>query len=274
VAALDRDRRVVLAAVLVAAALPLVHVAVAVTRIVRRGDLIYGAEVHSSGIHLVIEALSAMTANLGSPIGWVLLAAVGAGIAGSAFRGRVDWAQIGLVLTGLATLAWSAQTAVFPSRYYIPLIALLAVAFSLTLASTPSVVRLAGIVLACAFALKASGNAHGYVVRWADEQERSVELVKSVARLRATGCPVVAGGLGAEMSVSLPVLVSLRHPGSGSCVSGRLFLVRGPLPLDSALERVCRSGSTRTVFDESGFRVVACRPSPSADALVARRRLR
>jgi hypothetical protein len=271
---LDHRSRALLGGVVVAVALPLAHVAFAVIRIVQHGDLVYGTKLHSGGgVRHAVDAFLHMRETTASPVGWILLVGACAGIVLSCARGRADWAQIGLVLTGFASLAWSAQTDLFPSRYYIPLFALLAVAFSLTLASIPTVGRWVVVGLAVLFVAKAAGNAHGYVVRWAAGEKRSVGLVATVARLKGSGCPVVTGGLDVEVSVSLPVLVRLRHPGSGSCASGRLYVVRGPLPLDAALQRVCLPGTSSLVYDAGSMAVSGCRSAPGSGRLIERRRL-
>lgn len=142
IALLDRRRRLYLGAIGAAVALPLAQVAIETAVItLRGGSSVLGAgQPVSERVHHVRVAFSTMSTVLGTPIGRWLFVAVGFGVLFDVLRRRVDWVQLGLLATAVATLAWSTQTGLYPSRYYLPSIALLAIGVSRLLARLPSFV--------------------------------------------------------------------------------------------------------------------------------------
>jgi hypothetical protein len=196
--------------------LPLAHVGVEVVRILRGGELVYYTKVQASGFGSAVKAFGRMTTHTGSPIGPVLLAVSAVGAVPSIRRRQPNWAVIGLVATALAALAWSAQTPVFPSRYYLPTIALLAVACALTLAAASARTRwVAAVVLLIAAVSGVSG--YRRVDEWASQERAGVDLVNRVVQLKASGCPVVVTGMDLERGLALPVLVDLHRNDRGRC---------------------------------------------------------
>ena len=65
--------------------------------------------------------------SLGSPVAWLLLGVAAASLAVGLARRRVNWTNLGLVVTALASVEMGVQTGVFPSRYYLASLVLLAV---------------------------------------------------------------------------------------------------------------------------------------------------
>lgn len=132
---LDRGGQIAIAVLSAVVLLPIVHVAIEVARITERGPLVYGAQVNSGdGVaRKTVHFIEKMPENTGSYIGWLLLAAITAQVATSVVRRRPDWLLSGLLVTALASLAWSAQTGQPASRFYIPCLTLTAIGFSLIL---------------------------------------------------------------------------------------------------------------------------------------------
>jgi len=143
---LDPGRRLALGAVSVVVLLPLVHVAVEVALIARRGPLVYGAQVDSGGgaVGKTSDFVSQMSLNTGSRVGLLLLAALAAGVAASLLRRRPDWVLCGLLAAAVAFLAFSAQTDQAASRYYIPSLTLTAIGLAFRLQDRQDV-RTAGV---------------------------------------------------------------------------------------------------------------------------------
>jgi hypothetical protein len=273
----DRAARRNVLALAVVVMLPLAHVAVEVVRIVHRGDLVYGAKLKPSGVSEAWHSLTGMSDVVGSHIGWVLLAAALLGLGVSVRRRRPDWLLIGLLLTALVSLAWSAQTGERESRYYMPLLALLAVGVSLTLIQVQPLVRWLSLVALVVYAGVSAVDAHHRVDDWAGREQAGASFVGSVADLVATRCPVVQTGLEVERTVALPVLVDLRRRSPGSCDGRTAYLVAGS-GADPSLAAICPAGRRRLLsywehVDDA--HVYRCSPlPPTLVAMAARHRLR
>ena len=275
---LDQSIRLQLIALTAIVSLPLLHMGVAVVRIVRRGDLAYGAELQPGGLDPGRDtgtALKAMTSQTGTPLGWVLLLTALVGVGVSLRRRPVDWTLTAVLLTALAALAWSAQTDVLVSRYYMPTIALLAVAFTVCVASWPvriGRIAIAGVIVG---AIVSGVIGHSRVRDWARDESSGVALVKTVAHLHRTGCPVLATGLDIERVTALPVLARLKGEEPGACVADEVFIVHGSDSPDPALARVCAPGANHLLktwsIGEDTIQVTECDAvSPGTAGLVAR----
>jgi hypothetical protein len=147
-ASLDTRTRVSLAAIGAAALLPVAHVAIEVIVISREhSESVLGAgESLTSRARNVGTALEVMPTVLGTPVGSWLLVIVAVGIVIRFIQRKPDWTEVGLLAGALAFLAWSTQVGLYPSRYFLPFVALLAVAFSRLMNQLPPPVRWATIV--------------------------------------------------------------------------------------------------------------------------------
>jgi hypothetical protein len=286
-ALLGRRRRSALAALAGAAAFPILHVGFETVEIARRGDLVYNMHLQRGGgsVMLFDAVIKQMSGPLGSQIGWILLGIVSTGVLVSVLRGRPDWTSIGLFVTAIATLAWSAQSSYAVSRYFMPMIALLAVAVAVLLASVPSASRWLAVglpvvfaVLACWFAFASLSTARARVALWAATERDENGFVSAVADARATGCPVVVTGLDLESSVALPVLVRLRGARPATCSSRAVFVGLGARDPNPAFRRICMPQGQHVLkqVDLALERVVFIRCAsvrPGMESLVARNRL-
>ncbi|MDX6514813.1 MAG: hypothetical protein QOH73_479 [Gaiellaceae bacterium] len=268
-----------LAALIVASALPLLHVAAESAYIATQGTLVYGAELEAgSGALGTLKAVAALGA-LDSLLGLVLLLTSAIVIGIGLGRRRPDWLVLGVFATALATIAWSAQVGVLQGRYLMPAVALLAITVSLSLARTGRRRRLEVLAMLGVFVAVWPYSGHRGVERWVTTEAAGVRLVQTVSRLQTTGCPVVVTGLDWERGDALPVLVGLEGGAvSGGCAKGEAYLVVGPVAPDQALTSLCgRSPSTVGTWQLEGELVHGfhCRGlGPSALAAFARRSMK
>jgi hypothetical protein len=164
----------------------------------------------------------------GSSVGYLLLVVAALGIGLSLLRRKADWIQIGLLAAALGALAWSAQTNVLVSRYYMVPVALLAIGSARACRSFSRRLRRVTVGILLVAALLPAVRAHRDVAVWATKERMAVDLVRITRDLEQTGCPVVMTGLDPERTVSLPMLVDLRRPSRGSCAGQRAYVVAGP----------------------------------------------
>jgi hypothetical protein len=148
---LTKRTRLLLAVLVAGVLLPVAHMALEVTRITARGQLVYGTHVGfgAETIRRSYQFLATMPDNTGSYIGWLLFAVIALAVVLSFGRRKPDWLLFGLLLTALVCLAWSAQTEAAASRYYIPTLSLAAVGFVLVLARIGLDSKAAPIIAAC-----------------------------------------------------------------------------------------------------------------------------
>jgi hypothetical protein len=272
---LSPRRRYALGALAAVVAVPLVHVAIEVARITLRGDIVYGAEVDSgAGIVRGLRALydwsgEAMPLTARD----LMYVAVALVVVASVVRRRVDLLAVAALASGLLTIVFAAQSGVAVSRYYIPMLALFALAVSLALSRLPEVVAAAG-VLAVLFAFLPLTETRAEVERWSDEEQRHAEIVRLVADLEAAGCAVAVDGLDLETGLALPVLVALESPEGGRGCAGTYFV----LPYESqtlALVRACSPGALEPMAVGRLLGVYRCPElAAGAERLVAARRFR
>ena len=241
-------RRLLLASAALLVLLPLLHVAIEVFRIASAGPLVYGAEVSPGpqGIHRLLDAVRNMTQSTGSLVGLLLLATLPAVIGACVVRRRPMMLEAGLVACGITALVWSSQAAVFPSRYYMPTVALLAVALASFVARLRLPRRVCLVAAAMLVAIVAASSVSSYraVRDWSADERQSALLVRTVAQLHSTGCPIFASGLDPERRQALPVLVRLQRVAHSRCVGPEAFIVRGSGQGASALFNVCAGAET------------------------------
>jgi hypothetical protein len=242
---LRASRKSALAALGAVVTLPLVHVAVETFRIVQRGDLVYDAEVSggrglASGVRELYDwAHEALPENARQ----LMWAAIALTIVAAVVRRRVDPIAVGALLSGALSFAFAGQSGVVATRYYIPICALFAVAFVLSLARLPTAIQVVG-GLAVVFAFVPPPGTREEVRSWTNEELGNSALVKDVAELDSSGCLVAAAGLDIETSLALPVLVGLeQRSATGPCDDADAYLVVGPGEEGRALASACADGA-------------------------------
>ena len=260
---LPRGRRIALVSMGVLVTLPLLHVALETSRIVHRGDLVYGAEVaggrgivHGLGdlydwSHEVLP-LAARLLMVGAVVLTALVALL---------RRRVDFVAVGALTSAALSLVLTAQSGTVATRYYLPAFALCAVAFVLSIARLPRPVPAvalvaivlfeAAVVLALSLPYVPVPGSHEEVESWAQREQRNGDLAHSVAVLHASGCVIAVAGLGSEEADALPVLVARERVGQMTACDGDVYLVVGPGDEGAALARACAPGASTPVEEGS-----------------------
>jgi hypothetical protein len=246
---LSGSRRAALVALGLVVVLPLLHVAIELLRILGRGDLVYDAE-SSVGLGDGVRELWNWT-HEAVPENARLLAygAVVLAVVASVVRRRIDPIAVGALLSGVLSFVFAGQSGVVATRYYIPAVALFAVAFALSLARLPAVVTTAGL-LAVFFSFMPPPGTRAEVQSWTNEELGNSALVREAADLEGSGCVVAAAGLDLETTAALPVLVGVGRTDAGRpCAPGETFLVVGPGPDGTALASACAAGALEPLVE-------------------------
>jgi hypothetical protein len=255
---LSGGRKAALGALGLVVVLPLVHVAVELVRIRVRGDLVYDAEA-SGGLVDGVRALWDWT-HEAVPENARLLAygAIVLTVVASVVRRKLDPVAVGALLSGALTFVFAGQSGVVATRYYIPVVALFAVAFALSLARLPTIVTAAG-VLVVFFSFMPPPGTRAEVRSWTDEELGKEALVREAAELEGSGCVVAAAGLDLETSVALPVLVGIERADAGrACAAPQTFLVVGPGEEGTALASACAAGALEALVESPVGTVYRC----------------
>jgi hypothetical protein len=282
-------RRASLAAVGLLVLLPLLHVAAESIRIVRRGDLIYDAEVDSGrgmleGVQLLWDWRDEALPLAGR---WLAVAAVALTLLVILLRRKIDFLALGALASGALALTLAGQSGVVATRYYIPSYALFAVAFALSLGRLPRPFQVAGLA-AVLLAFIPLARSQDEVRFWADEEDREGAVIRAMSAER--GCTVATAGLDLERVFALPVLIALEQRGretGGACEGGPTYMLVGNVEAARPLLRACDRGALTLVRSRepflSLFRCGRLREEPVRDPeigtvdpeeLVAVRRLR
>lgn len=237
---LGRGRKTALAALGAVVVLPLLHVTIELLRIVRRGDLVYDADAGGQGLIDGVRELWNWTHE--AVPGNARLLAYGAAalvVVASVARRRIDPIALGALLSGALTFVFAGQSGVVATRYYIPAIALFAVAFALSLARLPTIVVAAG-GLAVFFSFMPPPGTRAEVQSWTNEELANGTLVSTVTRLESSGCVVAVAGLDLETDAALPVLVGIgRSDADETCSPEGTVIVAGPGEEGTALASAC-----------------------------------
>jgi hypothetical protein len=253
-------RRYALAAIGAIVVFPLLHVAIQVIRITLRGELVYGAEVDGGagirrGLEILYDWASEAMPQTARDLMFVTVALV---VVASVVRRRVDVLAVGALVSGLLTIVFAAQSGVAVSRYYIPLLALFAVAASLSLARLPDLIGAAGLLVAF-FAFMPPTETRAEVQQWSGEEQQHAQIVQLVAQLEHSGCIVAADGLDLETSLALPQLTSLEGPSRERTCTAEAYLVLPPYGTEGlALTKTCRRGALAPVLVGRLLGVFAC----------------
>jgi hypothetical protein len=231
---------------------------------------VYHAEPNKNVVGTTLTQLSHMTSAIGSPLGVLLLIGAVGFVALSLASRRFDWVPVGLLLTGLASLAFAAQTSVSTSRYFLPLIALSALAIA-RLASTLTLVPM--LAVTSVLALAGLMNVHAAqrnVQEWVGGELAQEQFVRAVAGLRAGGCTVRVAGTDVELIMALPILEPYAHQRPSACVPGERFLalIYGSVGSKKSADgspALAACGADRVALLETRVgRLLRCEPAASA----------
>jgi hypothetical protein len=260
-------RQIRVGATLIAiASVPILVVLVEVARIIQAGPLAYGAHVETGtgALSAFSDALRMMHSETHSRLGFVLLIAAAAALAVSVFRRQPDWVQLMLLIVALASLEMTAQTEVFASRYYLPLIALLAIGATRAVSSLPFSYARAIVAATTILIAVSAGGAHSNVSSWASGDQLGDDLVATVRADTHEGCHLTVSGVDPERTQAIAALV--RYPGGpGDCTGLPTYALLGPSPLRPlgsrcAAEHRIQLGEWR-VGNAEPIQFVRCEPS-------------
>jgi hypothetical protein len=140
-------------------------------------------------------------------------------------RGRVPLLALGLGLAALLMLVIQGLPAVVTSRYFLPTMALLAMATTLLLAQGRTWIRWAGLAAALVLVVSGAGAARDSVTAWADGERAGSSFFAQVADLAERGCRLHTWGLDTERGEALPRLLAMQMDG----------IRRGDCPTDDTL---------------------------------------
>jgi hypothetical protein len=192
---------------------------------------------------------------VGSPVWRALALALPLFALGVALdRRRMPWLAIGLGAAAVAMLVVQGLPAVVTSRYFLPTMALFAMAASLLLAQGRAWTRWVALVAAAIVVIGGAGAARQSVEVWAAGERDNSAFVAQLADLAQRGCRLHTAGIDVERAEALPRLVGLRVGEIGRrCPAGTGTLVAtlgGSDPAtvgNTGLWRICaRSWTTRT----------------------------
>lgn len=177
------------------------------------------------------------------------------------WRRRVDWASIGLLVLALAIWTFQGLSGAWDSRYYIPSLALIAIA---ALIGTPLSSRrwapLVAVAAALVFAMTASAR-HHEVEGYAGELKRNESAIALTAAMRPESCPVYIADMNLEYAEAWPTLLALRDDVSGPCDTGfEAILIRGPGygAANESIDFVCEKPGWKKITASYGIIVSGC----------------
>ena len=128
-------------------------------------------------------------------------------------RRRVPWLAVGLGIAAVIMLVIQGLPAVVTSRYFLPTMALLAMAATLLLAQGRAWLRWGALAAAVVAIVSGTGSARDSVEAWADGERDTSAVVAELADLAERGCRVHMWGLDVERGEALPRLVALEMDG-------------------------------------------------------------
>jgi hypothetical protein len=290
---LSSGRRVALGGLATLAALPLVHVAVESMRIIRRGALVYGAEVDAGrGAARGFQDLY-QWASEALLLNWRLcvLAAVLLTVVVTVMRRRIDILALGAIASGALALLFAGQSGVVATRYFIPAVALVLVALPVSLARFPFVVQLLGLLVILVVFMPPT-RAKEEVRLWTEPELEEASLVRAIADLHSSGCTVAVAGLDEEAGVALPVVVEAKLRPEQEVCGAVAYLAAGTSEEGAALLAACapdaqelllRTGESGSLYEWGLYRCKRLGDEPVQDptlglvepeALIASRQLK
>jgi hypothetical protein len=177
---------------------------------------------------------------------------------------KVPLLALGLIGTALAVYLFQGLANVAVSRYFIPVVALVAVAAVVLLVDGPRWLRVIALAGAIAFVLQGL-DTRDYVRGWANYQEMRLAAVADVAKFNPDRCPVYMATMHAEDADAFPVLVDLEpQPANVPCTgvfAGYLIEGReaGPLVTNQEILEVCANPGWQPLRSPEALGFYGCR---------------
>jgi hypothetical protein len=271
---LGRARMVALGVIAAVTVLPLLHVAIETMRILRGGDLVYEEQVGDRGLASIQVLWDWTHEAVPENARLLCYGAIVLTVVASIVRARIDAVAVGALLSGVLTFAYAGLSGVVATRYYIPIVALFAVAFAISLARLPTPIVAAG-VLAVFFSFMPPPGTREEVQAWVNEERAAGSFVQEVAARHSSGCVVAVAGLDLEATRALPIVVGVTDAGrTEACAPGDAVLVAGPHQAGAALAAACIESTLEPLMRSPLGIVYRCGElRPGGAELVARNRL-
>jgi hypothetical protein len=176
-------------------------------------------------------------------------------------RRGTDWLAVGLIATALAFIGFAAEAGVVASRYYLPVIALLALALGRGAAALGTRAAIATSALLLLFGSLHAVLARHSTDRWVVDERSQEELVRQSASRHSAGCSISVTGSNVELVAALPVLMPLARATSRGCEKNERFLVvidwaYGPTTSQDRSLVAC--GSAQVVWSNRIGRILRC----------------
>jgi hypothetical protein len=255
--------------------LPVAHVLVMSSTVSEKGASLYGADRPSGiggwfgrGVDSISFQWSHWPGVVGTNAGraFAVLVVLLLAITLLLRRGRVPWLALGLIITGWAVLVVQGLPLHAESRYYLPSVAMFAMAALLLLAQAPAWLRWTAVGGAVALAIANAANVDNALDEWSANEADNADTARLIAALHPASCPVYMSNIDIERSEAMPRV--LRWTGEdlrGPCRhTGETLIVglKGPLPPEAlgpteAMRHVCAEGSVLAITIQ--WQIVACR---------------
>ena len=225
---LGRRGRLSLIALATAATLPLLLMTVWTAKIIAAGELVYGVDVKAGpglirNIHTQVVLAGPV---LGTSLGTVLCVATVIAVIAVLVRCRsLDWLALGLLVVAAGFLVFAAESGVVTSRYYLPSLALLALALARLVSRLGANAMYVVVAMLAIFTLTQFHDARSSVRNWAGDDRLREAIVRDAAARSAGGCQVTATGTTAEFLFAFPVLLPLAREKAAGCEPGRRYVV-------------------------------------------------
>lgn len=172
---------------------PLLLVAVHTIALASADTRVYDAHVGPDGALGRLGAqLRDIDQVLETPLAWLIIASAFLSLIW-ALHGGIDWLALGLLACALAAAAWSSQTGIFHSRYYLPVTALVVLALVRTASTRPRPLLVPAVV-ATLLADKLNGGSEGavdWLIRQASDDAVKLGAIVTLGAL-ALGMALVA----------------------------------------------------------------------------------
>jgi hypothetical protein len=211
--------------VAIALVLPLVHMLYEISNVTEGGETVYGAEVPSGLSGWVTRLWDSAELQWGEAevlLGtslwrYVAIAAPLLLLAWIARYRTVPWLALGVIATAVGLYLFQGLAGVAVPRYYLPVVAILAVGMVLLAVDEPRWLGLIALVGVAVFVAQNLDN-RDVVRAWADYQELKLKSVADIARLDPGRCRVYMANLHPEDADAYPELVARKpRPPDSSC---------------------------------------------------------
>ena len=229
-------RRAALVVLGLAVAAPVLHMAGEIVHLYQQPQLVYGAEKpHGLGgtisrfTEVAWDQFRGIGDLTGSPLWQVLLVAVTIAVLAEVVRlRRIPRLHGALMLLAWALLVFQGMTAAIETRYFIPVVALVAIVAVLLVAEQPRKVQQWSLVVVALLVLVHARSAGAGTYGYADTDRASLRFIDSVAQLDPARCPVYRSRMDIETRFAVPEVLALRPGHPAGCTEGYdAVLVRG-----------------------------------------------